>query len=167
MTEQEKQTALGKLSDSSLLMLADILPTGVFAALQAVNHPKVQPVITGRPWPLCFSSSPVDGSLGVLEEDRVFAAAIIGLGPVGVCAAISLLDAVSTRKIPFRIIAIDPNESRREKMKAVYDAIHESWKGSGAFDVLSIEDAKLKAKNGVGCTAVLEVGSADFDSRMF
>ncbi|KAF5338935.1 hypothetical protein D9611_008700 [Ephemerocybe angulata] len=160
MSKTGRETALSKLSDSSLLVLADILPTGVFAALQTINHPKVQPVLTGRPWPLCFSPGIEGETLSVLQEDRVFTAAIIGLGPVGVCAAISLLDAVSTRSIPFRIIAIDPNESRRTKMQAVYDTIDESGKKGGDFAVLSIDDAKVKAKewtHGVGCTAVLEV----------
>ncbi|EAU85885.1 alcohol dehydrogenase [Coprinopsis cinerea okayama7 len=158
MSAEERKNALANLSDSSLLMLADILPTGVFAALQAINHPKVQPVLTGKPWPLCFTGAG-DG-VSILEEDRVFTAAIIGLGPVGVCAAISLLDTVSTGKIPFRIIAIDPNAARREKMKVVYDTIDASGKAGGEFSVLSIDEAKAKAKewtNGVGCTAVLEV----------
>ncbi|KAJ2935171.1 hypothetical protein H1R20_g1978, partial [Candolleomyces eurysporus] len=160
MTETEKQKALSNLSDSSLLMLADILPTGVFAATQAINHPKVQPFITGKPWPLCFSSAPVPEGLEILDEDKVFTVAIVGLGPVGVCAVVSLLDIVSTRKVPFRIIAIDPNESRREKMKAVYDAIDEDGKAGGEFVVVSVDEAKQKSKewtHGVGCTAVLEV----------
>ena len=160
MSDSDKQAALSKLSDSSLLLLADILPTGVFAALQAVNHPKVQPVITGKPWPLCLTSGSVPQELSVLTEDRVFTAAVIGLGPVGVCAAISLLDTLSTLRVPFRIVAIDLNEGRREKMKLVYDAIDASGKTGGDFLVLSIDEAKAQAKeltNGVGFTSVLEV----------
>ena len=160
MAPEERQTALSKLSDSSLLMLADILPTGVFAAVQAINHPKVQPVLTGKPWPLCFSSGPETNSLSILDEDKVFTAAIVGLGPVGVCAAISLLDTLSTRKVPFHIIAVDPNGSRRTKMKAVYEAIDVSGKAGGSFEVLAIDEAKARANEvtkGVGCTAVLEV----------
>ncbi|KAJ3510816.1 hypothetical protein NMY22_g15854 [Coprinellus aureogranulatus] len=157
MSPDERNAALPKLSDSSLLMLADILPTGLFAAIQAINHPKVQPVLTGKPWPLCFSGTE---SLDILDEDRAFTAVIIGLGPVGVCAAISLLDIVSTRKIPFHIIAVDPNVSRREKMKAVYDAIDDSGKPQGTFDVLAIDEAKARVREltkGVGSCAVLEV----------
>ncbi|KAG6854672.1 hypothetical protein C0991_003320 [Blastosporella zonata] len=157
-----KEKALTGIADVSLLMLADILPTGVFAALQALNHPKVQPILTGRPWPLCFSpeiSAAEGNEIGFTADDRVVTFAIIGLGPVGICAAVSLLDALSTRKAPFRIVATDLLESRREKMKAVYDAIGEG-KGSGEFLVLSAEDAKAyinKSTGGVGCTAVLEV----------
>jgi hypothetical protein len=162
LSAQEKENALTKLADSSLLMLADILPTGVFAALQAVNHPKVLPAITGLPWPQCLSgvNSTEGNEVGPTPEDRMLTLAIIGLGPVGICAAVSLLDVVATRKLPFRIVAIDPIESRREKMKAVYSAIDVSGKGSGVFEVHNIDDAKDTVKNwtdGVGCTAVLEV----------
>jgi len=142
-------------------MLADILPTGVFAALQAINHPKVAPVITGRPWPLCFSKDMGPGNeVEFTESDRILTVAIIGLGPVGVCATVSMLDVLATRKIPFRIVAIDPNESRRQKMKAVYDTIDAEGKGTGEFVVLSIDEAKVKVSewtDGIGATAILEV----------
>lgn len=162
LSQEEKLKALTGLADSSLLLLADILPTGVFAALQALNHPKLQPVLTGRSWPLCFSSSQDSpgNDVSFTTEDKMLTFAIVGLGPVGTCAAVSLLDAAATRQLPFRIIAIDPVESRREKMKAVYAAIDASGKGTGEFIVQSIEEAKLtiqKLTSGVGCTAVLEV----------
>lgn len=80
-----------ELADSSLLLLADILPTGVFAALQALQHPKLSPLLTGSAYP---SSSFVPESvlkfaeLGVVRpletEDRALTVAIVGLGPVGV-----------------------------------------------------------------------------------
>ncbi|KAG5639203.1 hypothetical protein H0H81_005682 [Sphagnurus paluster] len=161
LSQQEKEKALNGLDDSSLLMLADILPTGVFAALQALSHPKVQPILTGRPWPLCFSPEVSGGNeVSLTPEDRVLTMAIIGLGPVGICAAVSLLDALATRQIPFRIVAIDLLESRRDKMKAVYSAIDAAGKGSGEFQVLSGEDAKAlvdKWTGGIGCNAILEV----------
>jgi len=159
MPAAQRAQALAGLADSSLLLLADILPTGVFAALQAINHPKVQPVLTGQPWPLCLSGGAAPGG-GVLAEDRVFTAAVVGLGPVGVCAVVSLLDCVATRQIPFRIVAIDLNESRRTKMQAVYDRIGASGKAGGEFVVASVDEAKAQVKawtKGVGCTAVLEV----------
>ena len=162
MSKDEKEKALIELTDSSLLMLADILPTGVFAALQAINHPKVAPVITGRPWPLCFSPllEEPGNEVGLNAEDKVLTVAIIGLGPVGVCAAISMLDALAIRQLPFRIVAIDPVEARREKMKAVYTTIVQAGEGAGEFVVLSIEEAREKVEDwtgGVGCTIVLEV----------
>ena len=80
-----------ELADSSLLLLADILPTGVFAALQALQHPKLSPFLTGSAYP---SSSFVPagiletagvGAMKPLEvEDRALTIAIVGLGPVGV-----------------------------------------------------------------------------------
>lgn len=162
MSEDARTKAISGIADSSLLMLADILPTGVFAAVQALNHPKVLPIITGKPWPLCFSASAAakDNEVSFTAEDRIFTLAIIGLGPVGVCASVSMLDALSTRELPFRIIAIDPLESRREKMKAVYNAIDKEGKGSGEFSVQSIDDAREAVQTwtgGIGCTAVLEV----------
>lgn len=160
-----KQKALSNISDSSLLLLADILPTGVFAALQAINHPKVAPVITGKPWPLCFSQGDVSGNeVNFTDSDRILTIAIIGLGPVGVCATVAMLDVLATRNIPFRVVAIDPIQSRREKMKAVYNTIDTTGKGTGEFTVLSIDEAKVQVEewtNGVGATAVLEVCTLD------
>ena len=156
-----KEKALAGISESSLLMLADILPTGLFATIQALNHPKIAPVITGKPWPLCFDQSDISGNeVGVTAEDTILTVAIIGLGPVGICATISMLDALVTRQLPFRIVAIDLLESRREKMDAIYAAIDEGGKGTGEFVVLPIEGAKEKIKEwtqGIGCNAVLEV----------
>lgn len=163
LSAQEKEQALTGLADSSLLMLADILPTGVFAALQAINHPKVLPLVTGRPWPQCLSgdiTNAESNEVSLTPEDRILTFAIVGLGPVGICAAVSLLDVLATRKLPFRVVAIDPIESRREKMKFVYSAIDASGRGSGAFEVHNIDDARDVVKNwtgGIGCTAVLEV----------
>jgi len=161
LSQDAKEKALVGLTDSSLLVLADILPTGVFATLQALNHPKVAPILTGKPWPLCFNQCDTSGNEVVFTaQDKVLTVAIIGLGPVGVCAAISMLDALATRQVPFRIVAVDPLEARREKMKAVYATIDEGGKGTGEFVVLPIDEAKEKVKEwteGIGCTAVLEV----------
>ncbi|KAH9480320.1 Medium chain reductase/dehydrogenase ucsI [Psilocybe cubensis] len=161
LPKEAREQALSNLADSSLLILADILPTGVFATLQALNHPKVAPVLTGRSWPLCFEKEVSGGNeVSFTDEDRVLNVAIIGLGPVGVCTTVSMLDAVANRKISYRIVAVDPNESRREKMKAVYEAIDASGKGTGQFAVCDIEESKKVVKewtSGVGCTAVLEV----------
>jgi hypothetical protein len=67
---------------------------------------------------------------------------------------------LATRKLPFRVVAIDPAQPRREKMKIIYAAIDASGKGGGEFVVASIEEAKAAVSmwtKGVGCTAVLEV----------
>ncbi|KAJ6620728.1 alcohol dehydrogenase [Mycena sp. CBHHK59/15] len=158
LSDEMKAKALTGLADSSLLMLADILPTGVFAALQAMNHPKVLPALTGRPWPSSYF--PGDASVSVLPEDRVLTFAIIGLGPVGLCASVSLLDMLSAQPLPFQIVAIDPIEDRRTKALAVYSTIDPAGKGSGKFETQSIEEAKKTVDTwtgGVGCTAVLEI----------
>lgn len=164
LPEGEKRLVLKNIADSSLLLLADILPTGVFAALQALNHPKVLPVITGRPYPLSFfppGNIDLSSTLAPLEEsDKILTLAVIGLGPVGVCASVSLLDMLATKNLPFRVVAVDPLQSRRDKMEAVYSKISADGKGTGTFVVKSIEDAKTTVKewtSGTGCTAVLEV----------
>ncbi|KAJ3501511.1 hypothetical protein NLJ89_g9307 [Agrocybe chaxingu] len=161
LSSEGKEKALATLSDSSLLMLADILPTGVFAALQAINHPKVAPIITGKPWPLCFSqNAPSSNQVGLTDEDRILTVAVIGLGPVGICATVSMLDLLSTRQIPYKFVAVDPLESRREKVTAVYKTIDAAGKGNGEFAACSTDEAKDKVKEwtgDVGCTAVLEV----------
>lgn len=145
-------------------MLADILPTGVFAALQALNHPKVLPVITGKPWPSSFFPDEVTKSTetSLTPEDKVLTLAVVGLGPVGLCTCVSLLDMLAARQVSFQVVAIDPVEDRREKMKAVYAKIDEQGKGAGKFVVQDIETAKETVKewtSGVGCTAVLEVST--------
>lgn len=159
----ERAKALAGLNDSSLLLLADILPTGVFAAIQATSHPKVLPMINGLPWPYALNPDQAsDLEKQVLTpEDRLLVFAIVGLGPVGICAAVSLLDVLARRQLPYKIVAIDPLEARREKMKAVYDKIGSDGKGQGEFAVASIDEAKALVQTltgGIGCTAVLEVG---------
>lgn len=152
------------VSESSLLLLADILPTGSFAALQCLSHPKVQAVLTGNPWPLCLlpSGPPAEiaNSAPLTQADRILTLAIIGLGPVGLCTSVSLLDMLARRGQSYRIVAVDLLESRRKKMPAVYAAIDQRDKGSGEFVVCSPEEAKVVVKGwtkGAGCTAVIEV----------
>ncbi|KAJ4491626.1 chaperonin 10-like protein [Lentinula edodes] len=158
------ETLLKNISDSSLLLLSDILPTGVFAATQLLAHPKVQPMLTGRSWPSSLnpSSPAIDLGSGLLtQEDRLLTIAMIGLGPVGVCAAVALLDALVQKGLPYRIVAIDINQSRREKMEKVYEAIGSDGKGqNGEFVVQGLEEAKetvTKWTGDIGCTGVLEV----------
>jgi hypothetical protein len=67
---------------------------------------------------------------------------------------------LSTRQMAFRILGIDLNIIRREKMMAVYAAIDPSGKGTGEFVVASADESKEIVKkwtDGVGCNAVLEV----------
>jgi hypothetical protein len=74
------------MPDCSLLLLADILPTGVFAALQALKHPKLLPTTTGEPYPFCLLPEQSRGAANSLlqAEDRLLTFAIVGLGPVGI-----------------------------------------------------------------------------------
>ncbi|KAK7439006.1 hypothetical protein VKT23_017712 [Stygiomarasmius scandens] len=170
LSSSQSADAIASIADSSLLLLSDILPTGVFAALQLLNHPKLQPMLTGKPWPNALPQMTKQMPLPYAQEplrasDRVLNLAIVGLGPVGICAVVSLLDMLSRIEDPdvkFRIVAIDPNESRREKMMKVYNIIPDEAKakGKGEFVVMGIEEAKedVKAKTeNIGCTGVLEI----------
>ncbi|KAF9266609.1 alcohol dehydrogenase [Marasmius fiardii PR-910] len=124
--------ALSTISDSSLLFIGDILPTGLFATIQALNHPKLAPVLTGISWPPRQNASPIT----IPADDRTLTFAVVGLGPVGICAS----------------------ASRREKMEKIYSQIPNQ--GQGEFVVRPVEDAKATVKewtSGTGCTAVLEV----------
>lgn len=68
-----------KVEDSSLLLMADILPTGVFAATQALGHGKLRPMVRGDVYPAVK-----ENTTSVLSvEDRKLTIAVIGLGPVG------------------------------------------------------------------------------------
>jgi threonine dehydrogenase-like Zn-dependent dehydrogenase len=152
-------------NDSSLLLLADILPTGVFGALQLLNHPKVATIREGKPWPdhFAFPISNASTVSTMKEEDKTLNLAVIGLGPVGICAIVALLDALWRGSLKYRIVAIDLLEGRREKMKVVYDRVMQNEadkKQFGELVVLPPDEAKAKITewtNGVGCTGVLEV----------
>ncbi|PCH39474.1 alcohol dehydrogenase [Wolfiporia cocos MD-104 SS10] len=159
---------IADVAESSLLLLADILPTGVFAALQVLQHPKISPLLARTAYP--FSSFVPNGTVSdavsapLQREDRILTIAVVGLGPVGVCATVSLLDMLSTLEandnMEFRVLAVDPNESRRSKMEAVYAAIDAKDRGSGPLIVTDIQEGKSIANdwtNGAGCNAVLEV----------
>lgn len=154
-----------RLSDSSLLLLADILPTGVFAALQALQHAKISPMLAARAYPF---SSFVPGlgydtqeSVPLTDTDRSLTFAIVGLGPVGICATVSLLDLLGTIRqthgIQYRVVAVDPNEARREKMSKILDTLDVP---AGCCSVSGIQQAKdvvSRWTGDIGCNAILEV----------
>ena len=76
-----------EIADSSLILLADILPTGAFAALQALQHPKLSPMLAGVSYPPSASAhvgSQFTGTTQLTNSDRTIIIAIVGLGPVGV-----------------------------------------------------------------------------------
>jgi len=166
--------SLTSLSDTSLLLLADILPTGCFSAIQLIQHPKILPVINGRRFPLSSLSAIRDSAekdfvkalvedknwQEVTKEDRVLTLAVIGLGPVGICAVVSLLDLLSSLEVEYRIVAVDLIEERRTKILEVYNALPPVARGVGEFVTASPDDATAivgKWTNDVGCNGVLEI----------
>lgn len=96
------------ITDPSLLLLADILPTGVFAVTQALQHPNILPIVTSKPFltaALEQGNTAEQSSITLLTEglppltdaDKVLTIAVIGLGPVGLVSAylFSLFNRVS------------------------------------------------------------------------
>lgn len=87
------------LADSSLLLLADILPTGVFAALQALQHAKMSPMLSASPYPFSGFVPGAESNIQTLAplsiDDRTLTLAIVGLGPVGVVGAIVRLSVLA------------------------------------------------------------------------
>ena len=78
-------------SRSSLLLRADILPTGVFAASQALQHAKLSPMLSGVPYPFgSFVPYEIHSTSSVQETDRMITIAVVGLGPVGVVSRVSI-----------------------------------------------------------------------------
>lgn len=156
-------TTWDRVSDSSLILLGDILPTGYFAALQAVQHPNLAYAFARKAFPVvpAFVDASVTGgaAVKVRDEDSKLTFAVVGLGPVGLCALVSLVELLSlSGTSKFAILAIDPNESRRGKAEATLTTLG-SIPG-GVVRVVSLEDASAVCKelsDGQGCDAVLEV----------
>ncbi|EIN04314.1 hypothetical protein PUNSTDRAFT_116533 [Punctularia strigosozonata HHB-11173 SS5] len=160
--------------DASYLLLGDILPTGLFAVMQLLQNQKIAPMLQGKSWPLnAWPFHPSNtkeaygaellSSLPLLEKDRSLTIAVVGLGPVGICAFVSLLDAISetSRPCPVRLVAVDPLHSRREKVQKIHDAMDVKYRlGQNDLVIASIEDAPgvvEKWTDGVGCNGILEV----------
>lgn len=176
-----------RLTDSSLLLLADILPTGYFAALQLLEHPKLRALLSGKPYP--HSTLASGGSTGgqMTTSREILNIALIGLGPVGIvsttisskisgrssdrapvpflsqCATVSLLDLLWKNEIlHYRVIAVDPHEQRRNLIKAIYNKLLQTVptiNPKSTFDAIDIETSKRNffSVDGVGFDGVIEV----------
>lgn len=90
-------SSLAALADSSLVLLADILPTGYFAALQLLQHPKLLPLLSGNPYPssTLVPDNPVGKSTAAPRD--ILNIALIGLGPVGIVRFTFLLSLKTTK----------------------------------------------------------------------
>ncbi|KAJ3255582.1 hypothetical protein HDU77_003584 [Chytriomyces hyalinus] len=127
----------------SALLCADILPTGFYAVLQALTHNNLYGVLRAvslensiwSPQRALNEVSPVPAL-----EVPVLTIAVVGLGPVGTCALVSLLDVllnptaaplrlsnnslVETRRI--RILMIDGVKERRDAAVGIVDCIRKT-----------------------------------------
>ncbi|KAG8713678.1 hypothetical protein FRC11_011461 [Ceratobasidium sp. 423] len=151
-----------RTSDASLILLGDILPTGYFAALQAIQHPNLAYAFARKTFPVIpsFVNAFVTGgeSIKVQESDAKLVFAVVGLGPVGLCALISLVELLGLSGVSnFAIVAVDPNEARRAKAENILSALGST--PGGVIRVVSLEDAPGVSKElsgGLGCDAILE-----------
>ncbi|KIY70786.1 alcohol dehydrogenase [Cylindrobasidium torrendii FP15055 ss-10] len=161
----QKYSSWANISDSSLLFLGDILPTGLFAALQAIHHPKLQATLSGIPWPLHMDTSPSVRTES--PKDITLTFAIVGLGPVGLCAMIALADQASLKGFKLRIVGVDLNEARRQKAERVYATVcqTEGYTDAGisfvTYDGEAAKSAVSEYTEGAGCDAVLEIVGHD------
>lgn len=107
-TTPEEISRWNSISDPSLLLLADILPTGVFAVTQALYHPNILPILNSKPFPTSsFAQGSFSEQLSVTlltddltplgNSDKRLTIAVIGLGPVGL---------VSTCYVEFSLLAL-------------------------------------------------------------
>ncbi|TFY63933.1 hypothetical protein EVG20_g6133 [Dentipellis fragilis] len=158
----EPSSPLNAILDKNLLLLADILPTGLFVAMQALAHPKLAPVLTGHPWPASeseFLKMEASASAAPLtHEDRTLTVGLVGLGPVGLCAAIALIDRLASLSVPLRIVAVDTNPIRRTKAQTIISTFSQSTLEE--LHVVDPDEAQVIVRKwgGGGCHAVLEVG---------
>ncbi|KAH7088631.1 GroES-like protein [Auriculariales sp. MPI-PUGE-AT-0066] len=141
------QADLGALPNSSLLLLADILPTGYFATLQLLNHPNLQPLLTRKPFPQFSSLIQSKANLfppapAISLQDAPLTLAVVGLGPVGVCALIALLDFLyptsntALLDLKPRIIAVDPLPARRTRAAQIISHYWASTDVNGILEVV-------------------------------
>ncbi|KZT57309.1 hypothetical protein CALCODRAFT_434366 [Calocera cornea HHB12733] len=156
------------LPEESFMLCGDILPTGYFAAIQALGHPNVAPIVKGESYPGVIGSivPKVRGlqaeGARVLKEDRKLSVAIVGLGPVGICALVSLLDILTQNAVPeYTVYAVDPVPARRAKAAAILNKMTPAE--AGHVKVLDIDAAKaaVKAETEKGVDAVLEIVGND------
>jgi hypothetical protein len=159
--------ALAGIAESSLFLLGDILPTGAFAALQALQHPKVQVALGCAPYAAAFDVTEA-GSKGapMTDLDRLPVFAVVGLGPVGLvgalasqsfvsrladtrrlsqCPAISWPRPLAERRVKAHVVAVDLLPTRRAKMEVMHAAIDARARGEGEFVVTGDPDASHEA----------------------
>ncbi|KAI9330724.1 chaperonin 10-like protein [Obelidium mucronatum] len=156
--------AFAGVGRASCLLACDILPTGFFAALQALTHPTLAGVLRGVSL-LDYAWSP-DAAADIATVkpqprlvEPVLTFAVVGLGPVGMCALVSLVDillhptepplrlsnsSLLSRKI--RILVVDDVEQRRNLAIRLVAVIRESCGSSflqnAEFVALNVSEAQ-------------------------
>jgi threonine dehydrogenase-like Zn-dependent dehydrogenase len=120
-------------------------------------------MLTSRSYPQSSEAALLESgaSMPLKAEDKVLTIAIVGLGPVGVCACIALLDMLYARDIEFRIVAVDPTETRRNKVEAIYAKVSQAYgkQRNGhleVFDIATSKEVVTRWTQGIGCNSVLE-----------
>lgn len=67
-------------------------------------------------------------------------------------------DVVRTKGIQYQVVAVDPNESRRFKMKKIAKAIGALPESFQVADIPQAKEIVNEWTTGIGCNAILEVG---------
>ncbi|EJT96783.1 hypothetical protein DACRYDRAFT_85505 [Dacryopinax primogenitus] len=153
------------MPEESFMLCGDILPTGYFAALQALGHPNVAPIIRGESYPGVMGAivpRVQEEGTRVIKEDQKLGVAIVGLGPVGICGLVALLDILSQANVQtYKVYAVDPVPARRAKALAILKKMKPEE--AAHVEVLDIEEAKEKVTKETvkGCDAVLEIVGND------
>ncbi|KOS17153.1 putative zinc-type alcohol dehydrogenase-like protein [Escovopsis weberi] len=150
---------VSSISDSALILMADIFPTGYYAAKSALELEPPQP-----PSNPPASSSPSSSSSGAKDtEDAVSAAAllappapphrvvvVIGCGPVGLCALVAAAHVLSPRAL----FAVDSVPARLAQAAAL-GAEPLDFAGEGGVERVRARVAE--ASGGRGADVVIEV----------
>ncbi|KAJ3089987.1 hypothetical protein HK100_007582 [Physocladia obscura] len=164
-TLSNKNSVASKLtfSKESLLLCCDILPTGYYAALQALTHQNLHGVFRGISL-TDYAWNPVampDASLLTPKDSLIrspLTFAVVGLGPVGTCALIALIDILlHPRDSPLRIptpslvldrdltfLLIDGVARRRDLAVKIFDRIKKTC-NSNASGASFFKNAKVVA----------------------
>ncbi|GJJ14830.1 hypothetical protein Clacol_009098 [Clathrus columnatus] len=162
---EEDITQWKHISNASLVLMADILPTGLFAATQLLQHPNILPALKSKPFPVSLYEGNQKAAVGaniipLTDVDKQLTLAVIGLGPVGLCAIVSLLEQLESNKSQStRIVAIDLLESRRTKAAEIVKKIG-GVPGNGLFKTATIDEGKkivAEWTGGLGVNAAIEI----------
>ncbi|KAG8984792.1 hypothetical protein FRB94_005613 [Tulasnella sp. JGI-2019a] len=141
LTRIRPDSEIGSIRDESLLLLADILPTGYHAANNGLKSRNIDHLRNRKP--LLF--------------------AVVGLGPVGLCTVISALNILNSlprheRPVSSSFLLVDTNASRRSNALRILKPTFYGLKGlCDVVEALDTQDATEWARERGGMHIACEV----------